>query len=389
MPSLVMKRGRHRYVATPWYQGRRGPVKWFPDASRKSYREAVQWEDQQIKKMKAEASIDTAFLNVCNWVDDYMDHIESHKYSKKTIQEKKAAFARLEEHDPGIARKAPSAIDRYFAAALFDGQMKTRTGNAVNKDRKNLGAAWQWGRDHYREWPIGDNPFLAVPKKPADKTPRYVPPEVDFWKVFEHVEAAAAGGSDEQLQDRVMLTAYLHLAARRSELFRATWSDLDWANGRIRLWTRKRAGGAFEFDWLPVTDELQHELTLWAERRLAQSTPDKEHIFVCLSNLPCCEQYYGLPFTQRRAIMAKWCKRAKVSAFGWHAIRHLTASILYRLGYPKSHIQAVLRHKSASTTDIYLRSLGVNEVRETLNQGLSRAKVIHLDEKRTASGGDS
>jgi hypothetical protein len=59
---------------------------------------------------------------------------------------------------------------------------------------------------------------------------------------------------------------------------------------------------------------------------------------------------------------------------------------LYRLGYEKSIIQRILRHKSATTTDIYLRSLGASSaLRETINNGLSRGNVIPFDQKKTAS----
>ena len=63
---------------------------------------------------------------------------------------------------------------------------------------------------------------------PEERQPRYVPPEEDFWKGFEIAEG----------QDRVMLITLLHLAARRSEILRLTWSDIDFGNNRVRLWTR-------------------------------------------------------------------------------------------------------------------------------------------------------
>jgi len=41
----------------------------------------------------------------------------------------------------------------------------------------------------------------------------------------------------------------------RSEIFRLTWADVDFANSRVRLWTRKRTGGTFDYDWLPMTGD--------------------------------------------------------------------------------------------------------------------------------------
>ena len=71
--------------------------------------------------------------------------------------------------------------------------------------------------------------------------------------------------------------------------------------------------------------------------------------------------------------MGKLCGRAKVKRFGFHAIRHLSASILYSLGYEVAAIQAILRHKSPNTTERYLKSIGLERVREAL-EDLSREK---------------
>lgn len=396
MPSLVTKRGRRRYLGTVWVNGHRGPTRLFPDDSKKSYKAAVEWEAaaaREVRQKMAEAATATAYsglIRLDEWTDDYLDWIMNNGFADKTYREKKAAFVALANH-PGVSKDMTvDAIDRFLAAELFDTQVKSRSGNAVNKDRKNLGVAWQWGRNHYRQWPKGDNPFLAVAKKHETRQPRYVPPEADFWKVYDHVaNRAHETGTAAAVQDRVMLLAYLHLAARRSELFRALWSDVDFSRGSIRLWTSKREGNGMEYDWLPMSKELTAELKMWAEQRLGQDTDDKQHVFVCLSEVPVNEQYYGLPFIKRSHVLARWCKKVKVNKFGWHAIRHLTASTLYRRGYSLSHIQAVLRHKSATTTARYLRSLGVNEVRDMLDAGLRRqgGEVIPFANNKTASPG--
>ncbi len=79
----------------------------------------------------------------------------------------------------------------------------------------------------------GKNPFQEVMKFREERQPRYIPPEADFWKIYNTAEG----------QDKVMLAAFLYLAARRKEIFNLKWSDVDFENKRVRLWTQKRQGG--------------------------------------------------------------------------------------------------------------------------------------------------
>jgi integrase len=137
---------------------------------------------------------------------------------------------------------------------------------------------------------------------------------------------------------------YLHTAARRGELFRLWWQDVDFGSGAITLSTRKRADGSLEYDALPMTDELYN---LLSEHK--QTAPSTEWVFIN----PVMEA----PFVERKLWMGGLCKRAGVKAFGLHAIRHLTASILAREGISSVDIQAILRHKKLTTTERYLHRL--------------------------------
>lgn len=350
----------------------------FPDDSKASFRAAATWEQetrQALIKEAAQPATPTVSLSIEKWLQDYLDDAKL-RYVKKTYREKKSAFERLAKI-PEIQSDTPvESLTIKICRVFLAQQCQSRSGYAANKDRKNLSTAWEWGRANFDDWPKGKNPFRQIPKFPETRQARYVPHEADFWSVYEISKG----------QDKVMLLAMLHLAARKSEVFRLTIHDLDFKNSQIRLRTRKRMGGHLEEDWIPMTDKLKAALIDWIQIRMAVPGIDKLHVFVCLDEQPCCEPYYGKPFKQRRHLMARLCKAAEVPHFGFHAIRHLTASILYQAGEPVAVIQAILRHKSPNTTERYLHKLfGNDRTRSALEKLNGPAKVIDIHNKKAAS----
>lgn len=292
--------------------------------------EAKKWEAEQDEgKWNAENSpIHTVcLLEFCN---AYL-RIASERLSAKTVAEKKLAFRHLfQVLQPtmivdGITIKHGLEVLRHIA-------LKS-SGNAVNKARKNLAAAWEWGRKYYGLPTI--NPFREVDKFPADQKPRYVPPETDFWKVYEIASSV----------DKVFLLFMLHTGARRSEAFRLQWDDVDLANRKIRLGTRKTAHGGMEYAWVPMTSELREVLGA--------------HKIVSKSKYVFTSQKTGLPYTARQHMMEQLCNKAKVTVFGFHAIRHLSATILASEGMSIPNVQTILRHRSPNTTARYIKSFGI------------------------------
>lgn len=267
-------------------------------------------------------------------ITDYMKFCQV-KFTPGVFQEKKSLFRRLfRSLDPHLP--AESVTPR-MALDYLSGQVEKRSGYAANKDRKNLVACWNWGVKY--QGLSGRNPFL-VDRFPENRQARYMPPEEDFWRVFE----VARG------QDKTMLLAYLHLAARRSELFRLRWDDVDFFGWKVRLLTRKRKDGSWGADWLPMTDDLCRALQ--AHRDFVGG----EYVFP--------DPQTGGPYRYRIHVMGKLCQRAGVRPFGHHAIRHLAGSILANAGVPMKTIQGILRHRALSTTERYLHRLG--DMREAL-----------------------
>lgn len=383
MPSLITKRGRQRWMGRVRV-GEDEKSKLFPDDSRRSEKAAIEWEAQERIKLKEETP--SVCVTVLEWATKYLDYAQG-RHQKQTFLEKRAVFARLmksglvnpdgpvEEILPRVALRHLEAQRDSFLMVKKKGKLVPRQtprgGYAANKDRKNLAVAWKWGTRFVSGFPLGPNPWLIAPRMAEERSPRYVPPASDFWAVMDRL-AAADDIADRQ--DWIMLLTLLHTAGRRSEIFNLKVFDI--AGNQIRLWTRKRDGGNLEENWIPLTPTLKQELSNWIKIRPVKS----EHVFSILRCAKGMPEFYGRPFTNRQHFMRRICKKAKVKQFGFHAIRHLSASVLWNEGIDIKDVQLILRHKSQATTERYLHRLGLlHPTGARIGEALERGgKVIQL-----------
>jgi len=383
MPTETMRRGVLRWRAVVKANGRIVASKWFGKGE-KERRKAIIWEEkektrleEEQKEREREIPTPTGSLRPLDWANSYLDDVQRRR-SEKTYREKQAVMTRFLKFAKG---KELLEITPGLALDYLQKQFDSRSGHAANKDRKNLVAAWQWGRKFADGFPNLANPFSAVDRFPEVPQPRYVPPEEDFWKVHR----IARG------QDRVMLSCFLYLAARRGELFRLKWSDVDFREGLVRLTTKKTRDGSMRADWIPMTGELKAVLRQWWAGRPYH---DSEYVFTMLE-----DTYPGFmpgdPFKHRQHVMRKLCGKAGVRKFGFHAIRHLTAVILYKEGKPVSMIQKILRHQHPTTTERYLASLGfeLDAIKEALQvlggRGPEKGTVVPFVQKEKTSQGEA
>lgn len=294
--------------------------------------EAKRWEAQQSEETWIAEQQALASMSLLEWSVKYLEYSKGRHTPKTYKEEKLPAFNRLfEEVDPHTPVDDLVVAD---ALRVLEKRAKECTGNAANKDRKNLSAAWSMGAKY---WGMPkDNPFAAVDKFPAKQHPRYVPPEADFWKVYDVAEG----------EDKVLLLAFLHTGARRKEMLTLKWDDVDLANGKIRLWTRKRYGGSLEYDKLPMTQRLTDALTDHAKSKRG------DYVF-CHND--------GTPYVERQKLIPRLCDKAGVPRFNYHGIRHLAASMLAQEGIDMPTIQKILRHKNMMTTTRYIHRLGITD----------------------------
>ncbi len=319
--------------------------------------EASDWETDKRRELESPAppssAASTATVSLLEWSNAYLDY--AMRYVPKTYSEKKMIMARLVKH-PGLDPLMPAAsLTAGQALEILQAQFLSRGGNAANKERKTLVAAWGWGVT-FKKLPK-QNPFLDVPAYPERRVPRHVPKEEEFWRVVDVAQG----------QDKTMLLAFLHTAARRGELFRLTWADLDFEDNTVRLTTRKRKDGSMEEDWIPMTGELRKELLAHRERFGGEA---EDLVFMHREG-----RHKDEGFLEDRKFLRGLCAKAEVRFFDRHSIRHLTASILARLGVPAVVIQGVLRHKRLSTTERYVKKSAKSDLRphlQLLEGGLRR-----------------
>lgn len=358
--------------------GKMAAVKWF-GSTKADQRAAIVWEEQtkkdllEAKRLQAETLSDFSphKVSVLEWANAYLEECER-RNTLSTFKEKRDGFRRFIRYLATTEKLSPQMKVEDFGrreARLYLAFQKDKRGpNCSNKDRKVLTTAWRWGVAYLDGFPLDrPDPFLGCQRYPEIRTPRYIPPEEDFWKVFEVAPQ----------RDQALLACYLNLAARKSELLRLTWDEVDFSRNTVVLTTRKTRTGTIKRDEMPMNPEVRKMmLWLWENRQ-----GDSNHVFTC--SVP---PLTGQPYKTAAHVMERLCEKAGVKRFGFHAIRHLAATILAQEGNSLFSIQHSLRHEKQSTTDRYLHGLGAfKEVADALGSlaGRKPAKVHPFSDETT------
>lgn len=345
MATLIKKptkRSPERRVwrANKMIRGRSHIKYFFPEKEgslRKAHAKALAWEVEIERQSSSEKTPKEISLE--EWEKLYLE-MAQRNFHKFTYENKKRAFQRAFRHFHVHHVHHVSQIQLRDIEIFLSNLASESGGSVSNKTRQDLAAAWEWGKKNLPDFPR-NNKFQKAGKKEYKEKERYVPPEKDFWEVFSHISG----------QDRIILLTFWYTGARKGEIIRLRREDIDLAQDRIRLWTRKRKNRILEYDWLPMPHEYMREMGEWLREREKQN--DTDYVFVQMDS-------NGKPFRGLWHFMNKICKKANVRPFGFHAIRHLRASALYRDGAPLIVIQQLLRHRNPQTTERYLKSRGMD-----------------------------
>ncbi len=301
--------------------GDKRETKWFP-----SKRDALSWESATRKEMKTrKPKTSTGLLSLCN---EYLTYVQ--RFSKSTYSHKKTLCKRI--------LKAWGDMDVYAVTPkiclTYLDERATMSGNAANEDLHDLKAMFNYFK---RIHSIQHNPLLHIDEYSHDVVPPYVPPREDILKLLLVTKG----------QDRAMLDVFRYTAARRSEVMRLTWEDVDFQARTIRLKTHKNRKGQWKAYYVPMSDALYQSLQAHWKKR------DKESSYVFT--------HKGKPYARREDWLIRLCDKAKIKPFGFHSFRRAFASSIMATGKASlKDVSLLLGHSSVRNTELYLRSINPN-----------------------------
>ena len=345
----VWRNQKGRWIAKFRWQGRQ-----YKHQAR-TRADAERWEAEKRVELGARPPLVIRSISFQELATAYLEHCKP-RLRHNTVRQKAhvyrsmIAFMGGDVSAKGVTPKTFSDYLNYIAAE--------KNNTTSNRHRRDLAALFAWGiRQAAYE---GRHPLIGIDPLPEDPAIRYIPPAADIAAV----RLVARG------DERDFIECIYHLAARRGEVTRMTWEDVNFENWAVRLWTRKRRGGTLEADFVPMNDTLYDVLKNRWKRRDASD-----------------QRVFRFDSKKLRTMMAGLCKRAGVKAFGFHAIRHHVASILNDSGKASMRqLQTILRHRRQATTEVYLHTVDhdIRRVAKILN-GQSGTPGTH---KKAAADGD-
>ena len=290
---------------------------------------------EEINSPKTETKIltDMVFLELVNKRLDFLKAYKTERYYTDT---KYLAKKWLKEWEGlNCSEITTDMIQEYLI------KRSKVSANTANSDLSYLKATFNYG---IKINLIRNNPTKGVEFFPIEKTRKYIPSQEDVLKIL------LVADSDT----RDYLYTIKETMGRVGEINRLKWSDVDFNDRYVVLYTRKKKGGHLTPRKIPMTAKLYHVLL----RRYKNRDKTKQWVFWHRYWDRKEKVWMEKPYQDRKGIMRSLCKKANVKYFRFHALRHAGASLMDNSGVNTGSIQRILGHENRRTTDIYLHSIG-------------------------------
>ncbi len=214
--------------------------------------------------------------------------------------------------------------------------------HAANKELRFIKALFNHGIE--REW-FSYNPAGKIKPYPTTKKPKHIPSKEDVIKVLSVAKPLY----------RLYLLVIIHTLGRISEVNRLKWEDIH--EDYLVLKTRKSKNSNFRERIIPLNKTLKETIK--------QIPIEGEYVFINPNTGEKGKPETRTKYGTRKKMLRALCKKAGVKDFTFHCLRHFGASMMADAGEGITNIQAILGHERATTTDIYLRTLGKSLLKST------------------------
>ena len=358
--SVYSKKGKGwRYDFT--IQGIRHTKAWF-----KTKREAIRAANKRREEALEEKTsvlmeptgtvaerTDITFLEMVNRRLDHVKAYKSHKYYQDHVYLAKRWVKRW-----GQLKASAVTTDMVDDFVL---ERKIKSAFVANQEIRYLRATFNFAK---KKKIVTTNPLDDIDFVPEERRIKYVPSSEDIDKVI--------AVADPDTQD--YLWVIRDTFARVGEINKLIWDDVHLNDCYIVLYTRKKKGGDLTPRKVPMTENVKDILSRRYKHR------DKNIPFVFWHRYWSSKKgdWEQGAFQDRKRIMGTLCKKAGVTYFRFHALRHAGASVMENSNISTGIIQKILGHESRRTTEIYLHNLGKSE-RQAMDVYESARKNSHTN----------